>query len=107
MAAEMNEQKILALPRTERRMQLSFKEEEEEEEEKEAGFSSLLLVQECASFENSLLPKRRMQGFVSLETVTGIKSAYFLKMKMHIFHQRQNFVKINKLFFVVTLSRSC
>ena len=39
LAAEMNEQKILALPRTERRMQLSFKEEEEEEEgeeEKEA-----------------------------------------------------------------------
>ena len=37
MAAEMNEQKILALPRTERRMQLSFKEEEEEEEEEGSG----------------------------------------------------------------------
>ena len=35
----------------------------------------LLLVSECASFQNSL-PKRWMQGFVSLESVTGIKSAY-------------------------------
>ena len=34
-----------------------------------------LLVQECVPFQNSL-PKRWMQGFVSLESVTGIKSAY-------------------------------
>ena len=61
----------------------------------------LLLLQEFASFQNSL-PKRRMQGFVSLESVTGIKSAYSQNECTQFPAFQENFLEINKLFLAVT-----
>ena len=89
---EMNEQKIFALARIVRRTQLSFKEKEQK---------SSFLLQEFASFQNSL-PKRRMQGFVSLESVTGIKSAYSQNECTQFPAFQENFLEINKLFLAVT-----
>ena len=60
-----------------------------------------LLLQEFASFQNSL-PKRRMQGFVSLESVTGIKSAYSQNECTQFPAFQENFLEINKLFLAVT-----
>ena len=84
-----------------RRMQLSFK-----EKSKYFFFHHVLvLVSECALFQNSL-PKRWMQGFVSFESVTGIKSAYSQNECTFPAEASasQHFVKINKLFFAVTVS---
>ena len=99
MGEEMNEQKIPALARTakdaiifQRKIYFYF-------------HHVLLLVSECALFQNSL-PKRWMQGFVSFESVTGIKSAYSQNECTFPAEASasQHFVKINKLFFAVTVS---
>ena len=93
-AEEMNEEKILALARTAKDA-IIFQRRGKE----------IFLVLECVLFQNSL-PKRWMQGFVSLESVTGIKSAYpqnECTSPEKASASEKHFVKINKLFFAVAL----